>query len=333
MQQRRDLPPTLLDRAADQGHVLTTSQLNAAGLSPRVIARLAKAGQLVPVFRGAYRVGGAPEQPAGHTRRRPHPGDVFAGWDLETRTQIWAAHLLVPGSKLGGWHTLALFRASVDAERLRTIVLWTPGRGRAPRGRCAYIQDQLRRLEFTPMFPGCPPTINPVDALLDVVNDLDERDATAVALEAMRDAAPAHAVAHFLRLRGRQRHRGLLTDLTRAATSGVESILENHFIRRVARPHGLPRATHQHPLPSGRADVWYAQFRLAVELDGDAFHDPRRDRERDNINAAQGIETRRFGWNDVIGQPCTTARRIAQVLNRRGWTGSITPCPQCPQAE
>jgi very-short-patch-repair endonuclease len=81
-------------------------------------------------------------------------------------------------------------------------------------------------------------------------------------------------------------------------------------------------------------DAYYEQYQVAVELDGRLAHpdeDRWRDSHRDNKAGAQGVQTCRYGWRDVYGDPCETALLQAQILRQHGWRGSPRPCSaRCP---
>ncbi|HEY0716657.1 MAG TPA: hypothetical protein VGD68_03500 [Streptosporangiaceae bacterium] len=118
---------------------------------------------------------------------------------------------------------------------------------------------------------------------------------------------------------------------------GVRSNLEHRYVRGVERPHELPRAQRQvRMVRAGRVcylDNLYPAWLAGVELDGLVAHPPGerwRDFRRDNAGAADGVITLRYGWADVTGRPCEVAGQIAEVLSRRGWTGSARACgPEC----
>jgi hypothetical protein len=120
-------------------------------------------------------------------------------------------------------------------------------------------------------------------------------------------------------------------------TEGVLSNLERGYVRRVEVPHRLPRAqrqTRQRQGPrSAYLDNLYADFGLAVELDGLSAHPAETrglDMRRDNYFAASGIITMRYCWADIIGRPCEVAGEVARVLRQRGWTGTLRICgPNC----
>jgi hypothetical protein len=127
---------------------------------------------------------------------------------------------------------------------------------------------------------------------------------------------------------------GVLTDIA----DGTCSVLEQGYVTRIERPHGLPRAHRQcREATDGGAvyrDASYDAFGLLVELDGRLFHDSARQRDldldRDLAAAVDGRTTVRLGWGQVFGRECRTTARIAALLKQRGWTGSPRACgPDC----
>jgi hypothetical protein len=142
------------------------------------------------------------------------------------------------------------------------------------------------------------------------------------------------ALAGLPRLPRRRWIAGILQDVA----EGTCSVLEHGYLTRVERAHGLPRGTRQHPeLASGRPmfrDVLHAEHGLVVELDGRLFHGSSeawdRDLERDlDAAVARTEETVRLGYGQVFERPCSTAVKVARVLQRRGWTGEPRKCATC----
>lgn len=136
------------------------------------------------------------------------------------------------------------------------------------------------------------------------------------------------------RMRWRAELAAGLTDIR----DGVLSALERRWVRRVERPHGLPAAKRQALSKVDRRtrylDNHYEEFRVAVELDGQAAHPAEarwRDAHRDNASATAGILTLRYGWVDTATRPCQVASEVGRVLQTRGWMGHVQPCgPACP---
>jgi len=143
------------------------------------------------------------------------------------------------------------------------------------------------------------------------------------------------AAARRARLRWRAAVLGALEEIS----AGVFSNLERHYLRDVERPHRLPEAKRQARMKRGTGSAYldnlYAEFTLAVELDGLAAHPAEArwdDIHRDNYFASSGIVTLRYNWADVTTRPCQVAAEIAMALRQRGWTGTLRRCRACPQA-
>jgi very-short-patch-repair endonuclease len=113
---------------------------------------------------------------------------------------------------------------------------------------------------------------------------------------------------------GSKRVRGVL-GFRVAGDRPAESVLETRF-RHLVRGAGLPMPTPQFEIrvngSTARVDFAYPEFRLAIELDGAAYHSSSRargrDRLRENQLVALGWRVLRFTWEDVRDQP-------AAVLN------------------
>ncbi len=131
-------------------------------------------------------------------------------------------------------------------------------------------------------------------------------------------------------------------DLTAVAVladlvQGTCSLLERDYLDLVELAHGLPRAQRQ-VRESRRGllyrDVVYVDYGVVVELDGRLFHDSAQardlDLERDLDAAVAALLTVRLGWGQAHVRPCDTAVRVGRLLQQRGWTGDVRPCPACP---
>ena len=134
--------------------------------------------------------------------------------------------------------------------------------------------------------------------------------------------------------RPRHRWRRLLVEVLTDAANGVASPLERHYLRDVERRHRLPsgarnareQAPGGWPLVPRRA---VRQVADVVELDGREAHPVDgafRDLRRDNHAVVAGETVLRFGWRNVVGNPCEVAAQVGAVLQARGWTGRPMPC-------
>jgi hypothetical protein len=123
-----------------------------------------------------------------------------------------------------------------------------------------------------------------------------------------------------------------LPDLQAGAQSPLE--LRDARLRRV---HGLPSGRRQAwRLADGAEflDILIEEWQLHVELDGRFGHDRAqerwRDMKRDNRSEILQLRELRYGWADMIDQPCEVAIQQAVILRQQGWPGGFTRCPACP---
>ena len=185
-----------------------------------------------------------------------------------------------------------------------------------------------------------PPRIRYEHAALDVAasakSDLDAIAVLAGACGARRSTAQRLIVT--IGDRPRQGRRAWLTGVLGDVASGTCSALEQGYLNRVERPHGLPagrrQTSHRHAGVLTFTDVEYDEARVIVELDSRLFHDSTtardRDMDRDLAAAAESdAETLRLSWGQVFERPCHTAKAVGRVLRRRGWTGEVEACPEC----
>lgn len=120
--------------------------------------------------------------------------------------------------------------------------------------------------------------------------------------------------------------RAALTGLLDLVAGGCQSELEIWGVTHVLRLPGLPPPVQQHrvTLPDGRRvdlDAAWPEARVAVELDGAAFHGSREQRERDlrrdTALATMGWVVLRFSYRRLTTDPEGCRREIEAVLRRR----------------
>jgi hypothetical protein len=139
------------------------------------------------------------------------------------------------------------------------------------------------------------------------------RRATAAGLRAQLDLRPE--------LPGR----AALAELLGFIAGGCESELEIFGIRHVLAIPGIPPCEQQHRLllPGGpvRLDAAWPEVKLAVELDGAAFHGSHeareRDLRRDAALAAQGWLVLRFSYRRLLREPEACRAEILAAYRRR----------------
>jgi very-short-patch-repair endonuclease len=214
-----------------------------------------------------------------------------------------------------------------------------PARSRNIRG---VVIHRSRHVHPDPQPPWQLPRTTIEDTVLDLVaasETFDEAYSWIAQATGKGHTTPA-SLRTALTSRKRMRWRAWLVGALDDAAEGVNSALERHYVYGVERAHGLPAAKRQSKQRVGGRTYYldndYQAYRLCVELDGQASHPAEErwhDARRDNVNlAASDIPTLRYGWLDCTAHRCETARQVATVLGRRGWSqGTLKPCgPACP---
>jgi len=305
----------VLDR---QAGVVSRSQA-LAHLSPVELARAVRRGELVRVHPRVYVVHNGP---------------------LSWIERAWAAVLWAEPAALCGLSALrAAHQRDLTARDEEPVHLMV-ARGRhlvVPPGvvvhRSAHIQQRLQD-------NLCPPRVRYEHTVLDLA-EAATRDLDAIAV--LADACgsrrtTATRLADALAERPWARRRGWLAAVLDDVSKGTSSVLEHGYLTRVERAHGLPEGRRQSAArKAGRSmwrDVVYEEWGFLVELDGRLGHTSSQDRDNDldrdlDAMVAEERPTARLGYRQVFGSGCRTAVQLAAVLNRLGWPGSATPCPEC----
>lgn len=185
-----------------------------------------------------------------------------------------------------------------------------------------------------------PPRTSKADTAVDLAVESDDAVSARTTLVRLMTGGRISPVdvEHCLTVRPPRRYRRALRAAVDMVRHGVQSALEELYLVRVERAHGLPAARRQTPFSVDGQTLWedvtYAVGRetLTVRLDGRlhiradiAF----RDRRRDNAAELAGRARLVFGWDELDADPCAAARDVAHVLHRLGWTGRLDRCPAC----
>ena len=269
-----------------------------------------------------------------------HPGVyVDHTGPLTWLQRAWAAVLVAWPAALT--HESAL-RAVLDPDRgdrwVDDAIHVAVDRQRSLRTPPGVVAHRLADFDAKVLTHTHPPRVRIEHAAVDVAAEAPD-DLRAVAILAdlvQARRTTARRLLAALETRSRIARRPLIVAVLDDIAEGTCSLLEHDYLTLVERAHGLPRPARQ-LRDSWRGpryrDVAYEAFGLVIELDGRIFHDTARDRdldmERDLDAAMTGVLTVRLGWGQAHVRPCATAVRIGMLLQQRGWTGQIHPCPAC----
>ncbi len=303
MHHKKPIPESLLRLALSQSGVVSRAQAVDHGIGRHTIARLLRDEQWHTVVDGVY-------------SRSPSP---------DWTALAWAGLLLAGGDGvLGAEGAMHLDGVSDPPE---TISVWS-GERRVRNRKLWRFREGSRAAR------GSPPRVSLEDATLEVCaeSSLDGVVSTLAAAVTSHRTTVERLRTRALELRN-LRHRSFVLETLVDVSAGVESPLENRYLRDVERAHGLPVGQRQVSLSNGtRSDVAYVEHGVLVELDGRLGHGGAgvwRDYQRDNRHTVQGLGTLRFGWNDVALSPCAIATQVAAVLSANGWLGRVRPCRRC----
>lgn len=312
-----ELPSDVREALALQAGVASRRQAILAGMTDADIRRLLRRREWAVVHPGVYVV---------------HTGP------LTWLQRAWAAVLFAWPAALGHESAVragdgpgrryeddAVIHIVVDQRRTVT----TPSGVRVHRRR---LFDEQVRWNLSP------PRLQYEHAVLDMALEAGD-DLTAIGLLARAVQSRRTTALRLLDSvgeRSRVRRRAWLMAVLSDIAEGTCSVLEHEYLARVERAHGLPRGSRQRRAGTSTGVVYrdVAYDALLVELDGRLFHDTAgqrdRDFERDLDAAVDGRQTLRLSWGQVHVRPCSTAAKVAAVLARRGWAGSLAACgPGC----
>jgi hypothetical protein len=310
--------PEQCDRPAQiQGGVISRKQALACGIAPDQIEALLRAGRWQTLRRGVY--------------------SVFSG-PPSRQAILWAAvHSAGPGAALSHDTAAELFKITDWSSSLIHVTI--PWERRIDCAADIVLHRSMRVADA--VHPTLlPPRTRIEETVLDLVSRAADFESAFAAVSAacQRKLTTTARLTAAMSQRGRLRWRAELAEALSDVASGVHSLPEYRYVRRVERPHGLPAATRQARVEVGHRnrylDNLYDDFGLCVELDGQQAHpDHRRwdDTRRTNAITARGVTTLRYGWIDVDRRSCQTAAEIGAVLSARGWRGSLIRCANdCP---
>lgn len=303
--------PVWAKLATDQQAVLARSQLLELGLTRSQAARHLNNGQWQTILPGVYL-----------THRGAVSNDAMA----------WAA-LLYAGTGAALSHGTALWLDGVLDESPAVVHVTIPGdrRVRAPKGLRIHRLSALSARVHPSRAPARTRIEESVLDQLDLCGSVGVIDILTRSTQRRRTTAAR--LREALADRSRHLHRALIEQVLADIDEGVQSPLERRYLRDVERAHGLPRGDRNRAERVGAAnryhDVRYRPWSVVVELDGRIAHPIEgavRDLRRDNRLILDGEAVLRFGWRDILAEPCAVGSQVARLLCAHGWSGSPQPC-------
>ncbi|WP_374157582.1 type IV toxin-antitoxin system AbiEi family antitoxin domain-containing protein [Mycobacterium sp. G7A2] len=286
----------LSDYLRRQDGVITSEQARAAGLSRRSVQRRVQSGQWRRCGRGVYFVDDRPFSDAariraavwGHGSQAAASGLTAASWHGLTRFAPDIVEVTVPRDSHGRRH---------EDTRVR----------RRDLQRCDVIE--LKGMRVTSLS-------------LTVVEAAAQRGGGAklldTALQQRHVDLPGLWRTH-LRNKGRTgapRSRLLL----QAAAGGAHSVAER-ILHQLLREAGIGGWKANYRVGGYRVDVGFAAQKVAIEVDGFAFHsDPdafQIDRQRQNDLVLLGWQVLRFTWLDLTAYPDRVIALIRSAISAR----------------
>lgn len=310
MHARQSPPPALERLIGAQSGAVSRQQCLGLGFGRHAVDRYLRSGAWQAVASGVFWAGPGGPDPAG---------------------LLWAAQL-VGGDGARAWRRSAAYlHGLVDQPAMPVEMLVPVGRSATS---SSWVRFTRERSGARGRSVGDPPRTRITDTVLDLCEIGRPDDVVTWVTKAVQSRlTTTEALTRAVERRSRLAHRALLAEVLGDVASGVHSHLERRFLHDVERRHRLPTPRRQFRVPGSRrlADAAFVEYGVLVELDGRIGHVAEgmwRDRSRDNAHALTGWVTLRFGWWEVVHDPCGVAAQIAAVLTTRGWGGEAA-CGSC----
>jgi very-short-patch-repair endonuclease len=284
--------------ARRQGGLVHRRQCRALGLTDRQLHRLAVQGCLNPLGHGVLRVAGAPAT------------DLTTMWHCVLATR----GVLVAGSAAYLWGMIEQPPGTVQ------VAIRHDRRVTAPTG-CRIRRVGLAAGDCDRRY-GLPVT-GQVRSALDLIADSGPVEATTFA-----DRAVSQGWLSLPDLERRLQRplpgNGTLRRVIRTLATGAEAESERR-LHRLLHAHGITGWTANHQVRAAgvlvaRLDVAFVSARIAIEVDGFAYHRDRdrfqRDRTRQNELVNLGWTVLRFTWQDITADPDRVIATVRLALRR-----------------
>lgn len=289
------------DIAAHQYGVFSIDQARSAGLTPRMMDNRIEHGAWVRLAPSVYALASSPPK-----------------WER----QMAAALLTRPGSLAAG--SSAAYLHEFEGAKAGRPVILTGSNGNARSALAKVVRsrsfDDIERTRVRG-FPvtSIPETLvtianqTPTDRLEQIVDSL-------LAARRVRVPSIQQCINNRSGRPGIVRLRGIIDERSEDAYQPPMSVLEAMLIKLLAEP-GIPDHVRQRPFAFEHArmvtDAYIPVWRLIVEADGRRWHqrkaDMERDRQRDNMAAANGYAVLRFTWRMLTDDWDLCLRHLRQT--------------------
>ncbi len=276
--------------------VITATELAALGVPSTQVRSWVRTGRLHPLHRGAWAVGRAVPRPEGR----------------------WRAAVLGAGPVTLLSHQSAGQADGLAVPPATAVHVTTTSRSRSGNGRIVHCARAFHPDDVTTRWSI--PTTSTARTLVDLADVLDYAELRRV-FDGLRRLDPERLAAARDRA-GQRRGARKLTHLLERDEPHTRSALERRYLR-FAAAHGIRRPDAVNVLRHGyEIDCSYVAERVAVELDGRAFHtrgaDVRADHHRDAELHLAGWVVHRITWEELNPfEAPATADRLAALLAMR----------------
>jgi very-short-patch-repair endonuclease len=277
---------------ARQAGVVSLAQAVAAGMSPDTVQRRVREGRWTRLHPGIYLVGG---------HRRTPEARIRAAW-------LWAGpDSIITGPAAAYWHHILDHAPAIIDLTVPAHTKPRPQPGIHLTRRDLYASDIT---ELPDLRVAAPPfaALETAVALPDGSTFLDRALQQHVRFPAVYRS--------FCRNMGRT---GSSTAgrLLIAAADRADSAAERLLVR-LLREAGIDGWVLGHPLGPYKIDLAFPEQRVAIEVDGWAWHiDPERfrnDRRKGNYITRSGWDLLRFTWHGLHEQPAESIAEVRQTL-------------------
>ncbi len=283
--------------AASQHGVISRTQLEHVGLGRGAITHRIAAGRLHPVQRGIYLVG------------HPAPGPLA----LETAALLACG----TGSVLSHFTAARVLKILPAADDDIDVTVTLGRSGRRP-GIRAHRRPPLAAPDVTRRH-GLPLTAPALTVLeLAAVSPMRTLERAVAEVLAQRLVRRRQLTDVLARCPGRPGTRPLRSLLAAEIEPALTRSDAEERLLALVRAAALPPAEANARVGRHEVDVLWRSARLAVEVDGYAFHSSRTSFERDRLRDAElqaaGLRVMRVTWRQIVDEPMALVGRLAQAL-------------------